>query len=242
MIDAHCHLNDPELLPRVEELLAQMREAGVNGALVVGFDVASSQQAVELARRYPAQLRAAIGIHPHESKYLDDEALGALRELARCPEVVAVGEIGLDFHYDHSPREAQREAFRRQLALPRRVGAADCHSRARSRRGVARHPGRRRWPAIGRQLALLQRERGDGGGDRPRFLHRHCRLDHLSRRRRISAPSPARCRWNACWWKRTVPIWRPSPSAAGRTYRRMCAWWHRHWRRRREFHPPRSKK
>lgn len=117
MIDAHCHLNDAELLPRVDELLAGMRDAGVTGALVVGFDLASSREAVALAGRYPEQLRAAIGVHPHESKFLDADTLSALRELAQTPAVVALGEIGLDFHYDHSPREAQREAFRRQLAL-----------------------------------------------------------------------------------------------------------------------------
>ena len=83
---------------------------------MVGFDIASSRLAVALAQRYP-ELRAAVGIHPHESKFLDAEALTALRELTQQPEVVAIGEIGLDFHYEYSPREAQREAFRRQLAL-----------------------------------------------------------------------------------------------------------------------------
>ena len=116
MIDAHCHLNDPRLLPQVDELLARISDAGVTGALVVGYDVPSSRQAVELARRHPA-LRAAVSVHPHESKDLDAAALAELAELAREPEVVAYGEIGLDFHYDHSPRDVQREAFRRQLAL-----------------------------------------------------------------------------------------------------------------------------
>lgn len=116
MIDAHCHLNDPRLLPDVEALLSHMREAGVTGALVVGCDVPSSETAVALARRFP-QLRAAVGIHPHDSKDLDATALTALRALAQQPEVVAIGEIGLDFHYDYSPRDVQRDAFRRQLAL-----------------------------------------------------------------------------------------------------------------------------
>lgn len=116
MIDAHCHLNDPRLYDRVDELLAHMTDAGVTGALVVGYDVPSSVQAVELARCYP-QLRAAVGIHPHESKDLDDAALATLSDLAAQPEVVAFGEIGLDYHYDHSPRPVQREAFQRQLAV-----------------------------------------------------------------------------------------------------------------------------
>ncbi|MHB0939556.1 MAG: TatD family hydrolase [Armatimonadota bacterium] len=121
MIDAHCHLNDPRLLPQVDELLARMLDAGVAGALVVGYDVPSSRQAVELARRHPA-LRAAVAVHPHESKDLDAAGLAALAELGRQPEVVAFGEIGLDFHYDHSPRDVQREAFTRQLALAAELG------------------------------------------------------------------------------------------------------------------------
>jgi TatD DNase family protein len=78
--------------------------------------VPSSRQAVELARRHPA-LRAAVAVHPHDSKDLDAAGLAELAELGRQPEVVAFGEIGLDFHYDHSPRDVQREAFKRQLAL-----------------------------------------------------------------------------------------------------------------------------
>lgn len=117
MIDAHTHLNDPRLLPEVDALLLRMRQSGVTGALVVGYDLPSSRAAVALAQRYPDALRAAIGVHPHDSKDLDAETLAALRELSRQPGVVAIGEIGLDFYYDHSPRDVQREAFRRQLAL-----------------------------------------------------------------------------------------------------------------------------
>ena len=121
MIDAHAHLNDPKLLPYVDELLARMAQNGVTGTLVVGFDLPSSRTAIALAQRYPAQLRVAVGVHPHESNTLDDDTLIALRDLARHPSVVAIGEIGLDFHYDHSPRDTQRGAFRDQLAL-----AAEC--------------------------------------------------------------------------------------------------------------------
>jgi len=122
MIDAHTHLNDPRLEPNVEALLARMQEAGVQSALVVGYDVASSERAVSLARQYPDVLRAAVGVHPHESRDFDAAAAAALEELASQPEVVAIGEIGLDFHYDFSPRDAQRDAFRRQLELAARLG------------------------------------------------------------------------------------------------------------------------
>ena len=116
MFDAHCHLNDPRLLPQIDTLLAHMRQADVQGALVVGYDVPSSREAVALARRYPA-LRAAVGVHPHDSRLLDAEGLAELAVLAAQPEVVAIGEIGLDYHYMHSPRAVQQEALRRQLAL-----------------------------------------------------------------------------------------------------------------------------
>jgi len=121
MLDAHTHLNDPRLLPEVEALLARMQEAGVTGALVIGYDVPSSQRAVELARRHPQILRATVGIHPHDARKLDSEALATLEQLAAQPEVVAIGEIGLDFYYDRSPRDVQREAFRRQLHLAARL-------------------------------------------------------------------------------------------------------------------------
>ncbi|MHB9130638.1 MAG: TatD family hydrolase [Armatimonadota bacterium] len=121
LIDSHTHLNDPAFHADMGDVLARMQEAGVSGALVVGYDMPSSRQAVELARLHPNMLRAAVGMHPHDSKDLDTEALAVLGELARLPEVVAYGEIGLDYHYDHSPRDMQREAFRRQLAL-----AAEC--------------------------------------------------------------------------------------------------------------------
>jgi TatD DNase family protein len=107
-----------------------MLEAGVSGALVVGFDIPSSHTALALARRFPGVLYAVVGVHPHESKDLDEAALAALRELARAPEVVAIGEIGLDYYYDHSPRDVQRAAFRRQLALAAEVGLPiDIHER-----------------------------------------------------------------------------------------------------------------
>lgn len=121
MIDAHAHLNDPALATDLPGILARMHEAGVTGALVVGYDLPSSQRAVEMARAHP-ELCAAVGIHPHDSKELDDDALTALHALAREPQVVAIGEIGLDYHYDHSPRDVQRAAFRRQLVLARESG------------------------------------------------------------------------------------------------------------------------
>jgi len=122
MIDSHNHLNDPRFAAQMDEIVARMRHEGVTGALVVGYDLPSSRVAVDLARRYPALLRSAVGIHPHDSKDLDTGTLAELRQLASCAEVVAFGEIGLDYYYDHSPREVQRDALCRQLALAAELG------------------------------------------------------------------------------------------------------------------------
>jgi TatD DNase family protein len=122
MIDAHCHLNDLRFGDELPALLDRMTAAGVTAALVVGTDLDSSRRAVALARTYPNRLRAAVGLHPHDSTDLDDATADALAALAREPEVVAWGEIGLDYHYDHSPRDVQRAAFRRQLGLAREAG------------------------------------------------------------------------------------------------------------------------
>ena len=138
MIDSHTHLNDPRLEPEIESLLARMREAGVTGAIVVGYDVPSSRKAIELARRYPEPLRASVGMHPHDAKDLDAAALDELERLAREPEVVAYGEIGLDFHYDNSPRDVQREAFGRQLEVAKRLGLpVIIHERSASEEALA---------------------------------------------------------------------------------------------------------
>jgi TatD DNase family protein len=96
-------------------------EAGVVGFVVVGVgrDLTQAREAVALARRRPDRVCACVGIHPHDASTATDE--GELRELARAPEVAAVGEIGLDYHYDHSPRDTQRAVFARLIALARQL-------------------------------------------------------------------------------------------------------------------------
>ena len=115
-IDTHVHLNHPRLMRRLPEVLARAREAGVSEMIVVGYDVPSSRRAVELAEGH-RQLWAAVGVHPHDAAGFDEESVAALRALARADKVVAVGETGLDFYRDLSPRTAQQEAFERHLAL-----------------------------------------------------------------------------------------------------------------------------
>lgn len=113
--DSHCHL-DPAAQAEVDAATA----AGVERLVTVGTDVGSSAAMVDLARRHPARVWATAGVHPHEAK----AGWEGLEALLGAPEVVAVGECGLDFHYDHSPRGVQREAFAAQIALAHRHGLA----------------------------------------------------------------------------------------------------------------------
>ncbi|CAB1130129.1 D-amino acyl-tRNA deacylase [Candidatus Hydrogenisulfobacillus filiaventi] len=121
--DSHCHLQDPAFDPDREEVYQRARAAGLN-LVVAGYDLASSEAAVAFAAGH-AGVWALVGVHPHEAaqtlaEHPDwEERLAAL---AGQPRVAGIGEIGLDYHYDHSPREVQRTVFRRQLALAARLG------------------------------------------------------------------------------------------------------------------------
>jgi TatD DNase family protein len=112
-IDDHCHLDrDPV---RADEQVAAAQEAGVTRLITVGCDIGQSADYIDLARRHPGVLWATAGVHPHDAKH----GIGGLEALLAEPEVVAVGECGLDFHYDHSPRDVQREVFATQIGLAR---------------------------------------------------------------------------------------------------------------------------
>ncbi len=129
--DSHCHLQAPyrpgddDVPADVPGLLARARAAGVHGTVCVGTDEASSREALELARdkARPAADRpalwATVGLHPHEASTGVEGVAALLAAVAGDPAVVAVGECGLDYHYEHSPRAAQRDAFAAQLALAR---------------------------------------------------------------------------------------------------------------------------
>lgn len=116
LVDTHCHLNHEDFRGDLTETLARARDNGVARAVVVGFDVPSSLEAVALATSY-ASLVAAVGVHPHDARTWTDETLARIAEAALSSRVVALGEIGLDYHYDFSARDDQRRAFREQLAL-----------------------------------------------------------------------------------------------------------------------------
>jgi TatD DNase family protein len=105
-----------------DAVIARARSAGVTQMIVTGSTLASSAQAVKLARAYPGLLFATAGVHPHHAGELNAQTLAQLEALARQPEVVAVGECGLDFCRNFSPHDTQRAAFRQQLALAARLG------------------------------------------------------------------------------------------------------------------------
>jgi TatD DNase family protein len=119
---SHCHIDGPEYDADREDVIARAREAGVTTMLNVGTGDPHSgafERAVELAEKH-VEVYAAIGVHPHDAKLFDDRAEQILIDLAKqSPRVIAWGEVGLDYHYDHSPREVQREIFRRQLRIAR---------------------------------------------------------------------------------------------------------------------------
>ncbi len=119
LIDSHAHLTYPEIVGQLDDVLGRCSQAGVDEVITVGTDLADSRAATELAERYPGRVHAAVGVHPHESGKVGATDLVALSHLWGQPGVVAVGEIGLDYHYDFSDRAVQRSVFARQLELAR---------------------------------------------------------------------------------------------------------------------------
>lgn len=119
LVDSHCHLADPAFDADRDAVWQRAREAGVTSAVVIGAGggSASNLDALAVARAHPDAARAVVGIHPHDAKDADPAALAEVERLAGDPLVSAVGETGLDYHYDNSPREAQIAAFRAHVAI-----------------------------------------------------------------------------------------------------------------------------
>jgi TatD DNase family protein len=116
MIDTHAHVHDKQFDEDRDAVVERARAAGVSAMITVGCDLADSARAIECARRYG--LRASVGIHPHEAKDAPDDIAAALDALLD-DSVVAIGETGLDYYYDHSPREAQVSVLRAQIRFAR---------------------------------------------------------------------------------------------------------------------------
>jgi TatD DNase family protein len=121
LFDTHAHLHFPDFADDLPAVLERARAAGVARLLTIGTDVATSEAAIALAAR-DQHVWASVGIHPHDAAEADDATLATIARLATEPRVVAVGEIGLDFFRNLSPREAQERTLRSMLDLARRVG------------------------------------------------------------------------------------------------------------------------
>ena len=121
LIDSHAHIDDDRFDADRDEVLSRARAAGVDLIVNIGADMASSSRSVALAEQYP-QVFATVGMHPHDAKDMQEQDYQQLLHWAAHPKVVAIGEIGLDYHYDLSPRTVQQEVFLRQLDIARQTG------------------------------------------------------------------------------------------------------------------------
>jgi len=121
LVDTHCHLTDPRFAEDQDAVIARALEAGLTHIVAVGGGgpIEASEQALELARRHPF-MRSTAGIHPHDAKDFDETTEARVAALLADRDCAAVGETGLDYHYNHSPAEVQRDSLARHVALARR--------------------------------------------------------------------------------------------------------------------------
>ncbi len=115
LIDSHAHLTFPELRDQVGEVLARASEAGVEAVITIGTDLADAKAAVAMAEAHPGRIYAGAGFHPHEADKVNAPDFDAMVELWQSGAVVALGEMGLDYHYDFADRTKQRDVFAGQL-------------------------------------------------------------------------------------------------------------------------------
>ena len=121
LVDSHAHIGAPRFDSDRDKVMERAREAGVSLVVDVGSDLESSKKAIGLTRQYD-EVYAVIGFHPHNASRMINGDLETLAELSQQPKVVAIGEIGLDFYRNLSPRDAQIESFKRQLGLAEKLG------------------------------------------------------------------------------------------------------------------------
>ncbi len=130
MIDSHCHLDFPQFDDDREQVIARAAAAGITALLAIGIGKGPPvlDEGLRMAALEPPsgvlwpKIYTSVGVHPHEARLANDAVLAELERLGRHPKVLAVGEIGLDFHYDHSPRDVQQNIFIRQMDLARALG------------------------------------------------------------------------------------------------------------------------
>lgn len=118
--DTHAHLDDRKYREDQDLVISRAKEAGLELIVNVGYNIASARRTVELTKKYDL-IYGTVGMHPHDAKDLDGDGLRELKRLAQEPKIVAIGEIGLDYHYDHSPRDVQQRVFRRMIGLAQEV-------------------------------------------------------------------------------------------------------------------------
>ncbi|PWR19999.1 TatD family hydrolase [Zavarzinia compransoris] len=121
LIDSHCHLDFPNFAEDLDQVVARARAAGVGAMLTIGTTLAKSAQVIAVAERFP-NIWASVGIHPHEAEAEPDVQARTLVELSRHPKVIAIGETGLDYFYEHAPRDAQKANFRAHIQAARETG------------------------------------------------------------------------------------------------------------------------
>lgn len=120
MIDTHCHVHDKQYDEDRDAVVDRARQAGVTTMVTIGEDLADSRRAISVAEPY--EISVAVGIHPHEAKNAPSDVAAELRPLLDEPGVIAIGETGLDYYYDHSPRDRQAGVLRAQIRIAREVG------------------------------------------------------------------------------------------------------------------------
>jgi TatD DNase family protein len=121
IVDSHCHLDYPGILDRIGEVLANAKGAGVGLMLSISSRVKRFEGLLAIAERHP-NVFCTVGTHPHHAHEELDISVSDLVKLAQHPKVIGIGEAGLDYHYDYSPREAQMEGFRRHIAAAQETG------------------------------------------------------------------------------------------------------------------------
>jgi len=120
IFDSHAHYTDKKFDHDRDELLKKIHSEGVENILTIGDSVRESAAAVELAKKYPF-VYAAVGVHPHEAGEVGENYISEIEQLSLNEKAVAIGEIGLDYHYDFSPRDTQKKVFEEQLVLAARL-------------------------------------------------------------------------------------------------------------------------
>lgn len=120
LIDSHAHLDDKRFDRDRDMIIKNLEENGIELTINIGADLQSSIASVSLSEKYD-NIYAAVGVHPHSAKEVDDSTIEILKSFAKREKVVAIGEIGLDYYYDNSPRDIQRKWFREQIKLAKEV-------------------------------------------------------------------------------------------------------------------------